>query len=725
MQVQILWARGASPRPLWVELEHPLASPSERIQRARTDAQGRCIFESVAPGLVQLHGESAGTASAQVEAGVLTQVELALPDGLLVRGVVQDEDGAPVANAELWLFHRGEFARGSIVGQSDATGAFALPGVDPSYGFGAMAPGYEPSAEVRLTDLDRGQLNAHGIVLTLRSAAGSAVLRALDEAGNPVPGALVSLTLPPPASPAPSAKTRRPQALRPAYLTGTDGTLSLPSLPVGLLVLRTTAAGFAPHSRELRVEDGEATTAVLRLIACARAEGQVLSSAGDPLANILVAPFLPFEELIPTARTDAEGRYKLADLPTGSVVLTARDPGRAWGQTDGTFSLRPGETATWNPIMNAGRSVAGTIQGNGRVQGRDLQARAADSDLPFAFATSDDLGHFQFPECPQGDLEIDLFGAVGIRGLVVQTLRIGPGENAAHFDLSELPTCTGQILLRLTMSGTVALYASERSASGIRVESPDPAGRIAFDELCPDTYDIEIRQPGQPKLYRRNITLAAGEQIDLGTFVQEPLGSLEILVDGEPAHLSPTFLSFVAERYPEAGNPTEDPASALAAPRTDIVQSVNMQEDASAMALAPGRYLICANGNTNMASQRQLVSIEAGSHARVDFETRPGFLVSLECRPKDAPTADARVAAAVADGGGPARVQDLDWNAAEGTYSMYTQVGPGTHTFGFQATDGTVGSAVFQVAADGTAGPGQALVEGPGFQILRIIVPMP
>lgn len=731
VQVQIRWARGASPRPLWVELEHPFASPSERIRRARSDAQGRCTFASVPPGSVQLHGECAGTARAQVRAGELTEVELNLPAGLLVRGKVQDESGAAIANAELWLFHRGDFARGAVVGRSDAAGTFALPGVDPSYRLGAMAPGYEPSAEVWVADLAPSQLDGRGIVLTLRSAAGSAELRAVDEGGNPVPGALVSLTLPPPNSPAPSAATGRPQALQPAYLTAADGTLSLPSLPVGLLVLRTTAAGFAPHSRELRVNDGETTDAVLRLSACARVQGQVLSSSGDPIVNILVAPFLPFEDLIPTARTDAEGRYTLGDLPTGSVMLTARDPLSAWAQTYGTLSLQPGETGTWNPTMTAGRSLAGTIQGGGsaagagQVEGRALQARTAGSEFPFAFATSDGLGRFLFPECPQGALEVDLFGSAGIAGLVVQTLPVGPDENAAHFTLSDEPTCLGEIRLRLTESGTAAIYPADRPGSGVRVEDPDPSGRIAFDELCPGTYDVEIRAPGMPKRFSRNIPLAPGEQVDLGTIEPEPMGSLEILVDGEPAHLSPTFLSFVAERYPGDSAPSDDPAMALAAPRSDPVQSVNMQEDASAMPLAPGRYLICANGNADLASQRQPVSIEAGVHTRVDFETRPGFLVSLECRPKNGPLTNARVAAAVADGRGPARVQDLDWNATEGTYSMYTQIEPGTHTFAFQATDGAIGTAVFQVASDGAAGPGQTLVEGPGFQILRIIVPMP
>ena len=718
-------ARRASPglpQPTWVVLENPLAAPSERVQRARTDERGRCVFASVVPGPVELRGERGGAASLEVRAGEVHVVDLVLPAGKLVHGTVVNEQGAPVAGAEIWLYGPSSHARGIVVGQSDANGEFRLHDVDPSYRLGALAPGLAPSGEVPLASVDWPRLDAHGIVLTLASAAGSAQLRVEDDQGHPVASALVSLTLPAPGT----AQGSRPaQPLHPGWRSGPDGTLSLASLPAGVVLLRTTAVGYAPLASSLRIEAGSHVTATLALSRAARATGCVTSSAGVPLAGILIRPVLPFESLIPAARTGADGRYTLEDLPTGSIVLTATDPARGWASEADTFAPSPSETITWNPVMGAGRSVLVTLTGaSGNIADRALRIRLEGNEFPFAFGQSDWNGSFQFTDCPPGPLAVDLFDARGMAGFLAQTQSLGPDEHEAWFDVSAETACEGRLSLRIAEGGTAALRMAE-GTDGLLVEAPGQDDRIVFGELCPGTYDLELRQDGFPKRFQRGIVLAAGQQLDLGTFERGPMGHLEILVDGEPARMSPAFQSFLIGRCPDDAAPSVDPLLALACPPVERVSSVGVQEDASRLPLAPGRYLVRANGNGDVASATQAVTIEAGATSRLAFRSAPGILVSVECRPLDVGTRPAQVRGALASGEGLVYVQDLDWNASEGTFGMYEQVAPGTYTFAFQAEGREPETAILSIAPGGSPGPGQTVVPGPGFQILRIVVPMP
>jgi protocatechuate 3,4-dioxygenase beta subunit len=134
--------------------------------------------------------------------------------------------------------------------------------------------------------------------------------------------------------------------------TSADGMFALTDLAAGTARLAVRAVGFAGTSHDVAVQSngGLRPTTLDRteLAPGGAVEGVVLDARGDPIAGARVA-----QGLVPTylavgsspagvAVTDAHGRFRLADLPEGSVTLEAfaADLGRARADV----RVAPGET---------------------------------------------------------------------------------------------------------------------------------------------------------------------------------------------------------------------------------------------------------------------------------------------------------------------------------------------------------------------------------------------
>jgi protocatechuate 3,4-dioxygenase beta subunit len=123
--------------------------------------------------------------------------------------------------------------------------------------------------------------------------------------------------------------------------TSGDGSFAVKDLSPGSATLRVHAAGFAPAGRELTIPDtnGSHTFEIPRieLAEGGTVEGVVVDARGDPVQGARVAPdraptYLAVGATPPgVAVTDAEGRFKLGELPEGELTLEAYAPdvGRA------------------------------------------------------------------------------------------------------------------------------------------------------------------------------------------------------------------------------------------------------------------------------------------------------------------------------------------------------------------------------------------------------------
>ncbi len=130
-----------------------------------------------------------------------------------------------------------------------------------------------------------------------------------------------------------------------------DGTFTISDLAAGSARLVVRASGFARASRDVTLAPGGGRPITLERTELARGgavEGVVLDGRGDPIAGARVA-----EGLVPTylavgaspadvAVTDARGRFRLRDLPEGSVSLEAFAPDVGRARTE--IRIAPGET---------------------------------------------------------------------------------------------------------------------------------------------------------------------------------------------------------------------------------------------------------------------------------------------------------------------------------------------------------------------------------------------
>ncbi|MFT5464673.1 MAG: hypothetical protein ACI8QS_003576 [Planctomycetota bacterium] len=169
--------------------------------------------------------------------------------------------------------------------------------------------------------------------------------------GNPIAGARVA-----PREDVPSntvAWNLRQQGawLPVAATTGADGSFHLPHVSAGTRELHIAADDYAPRFvANLTVTEGESLLLVpLELEQEAALEGVVLDDNGAPLAGerLIVSPFASGGslDLFGMALTDADGRYRIGELPAGMhfVILIPSKAGKAPDVRP--FQASHGETA--------------------------------------------------------------------------------------------------------------------------------------------------------------------------------------------------------------------------------------------------------------------------------------------------------------------------------------------------------------------------------------------
>lgn len=289
----------------------------------------------------------------RVAAGASGEIELSLYPGAVLEGIVTDPAGKPVDGATIRLFGQEimiddqNFALLPYEGHgpnesdtTDAAGAFRIGGLWPAgcASFTVSADGY---LEERVR-LEVAVPSTRAPVVLRR--AGRLAGTILDEAGRPVPGALVF------------AESEEEGTLQPGVPAGSEGAFDLRSVPPGARRVMAWAPG---HGSAAALSPGEGGAVALVLpAATATLRGSVVDPAGAPVAGAEVVVVrvtaevaglkasLAFEGLdavegewiawasdgilAPAAKTDAAGRFELAGVAVGSgssVTLAIRRGG--------------------------------------------------------------------------------------------------------------------------------------------------------------------------------------------------------------------------------------------------------------------------------------------------------------------------------------------------------------------------------------------------------------
>ncbi len=297
----------------------------------RTDANGRYVLTTVPPGSVVVIVDAQRTTFYQAElpanwldahrrgkdikgwsvsltAGVTTEHDLSLTNGVTVRGTVRHPDGSPAEGARV------TFGSGTTP-VSDAAGHFVSRGVRPAAGATVFAslPGARAFQQVNLLD----ESARTGLDIVMQPAT-RIVGRVTNRRGESVRGAFVQIFA-----------SRRRLAERASV--SDDGSFELLTLERGTVSLRAFAPGHSP-AEPLKLDatpGAELGNVRFLLDAAVSISGTARTSRGVPIEGARVALIeggtrtrnTEDRDLLTAAVTNAKGRFVIPDVAQGSWTL--------------------------------------------------------------------------------------------------------------------------------------------------------------------------------------------------------------------------------------------------------------------------------------------------------------------------------------------------------------------------------------------------------------------
>ncbi|MEZ5966769.1 MAG: sigma-70 family RNA polymerase sigma factor [Planctomycetota bacterium] len=324
----------------WVQLD-PYAVPaleghirgSASTRLCTTDAEGRFVATGIPVGRCRLYAYTPGLAPhtryLRLSAGEPLDVEVVLPHGATVRGVVRDELGQPIADAYVRV--EGQYYPQKFYVQTDAAGTFVFD--DVAIGTFRVAAWQRQTPRIRReVVIDRPGEHEIEIVLTNE---GSLHGRLLDARGQPLANWFV----------------RRRGSSR-WTATDADGRFTcVECKPTGNELFVRPKEQQLVHARFENLQPGPDEQVLVvgdERRPTSRVSGLVLDTGGQGLAGAQ----LQLEQFgalwsLPT-QTGADGAFELGPLPPGSYRLKVRRDGHKLPTVD--FELLPHQHLRIEPV---------------------------------------------------------------------------------------------------------------------------------------------------------------------------------------------------------------------------------------------------------------------------------------------------------------------------------------------------------------------------------------
>ncbi|MCA8949738.1 MAG: carboxypeptidase regulatory-like domain-containing protein, partial [Planctomycetes bacterium] len=345
-----------------------------RIPSAVSDAAGNCLFEGLTPGEVRAaygHGERRYTEPIALVAGGHAEVTIEVEVGLSIRGRVVDAASRPVPDATI-VVAGWSGGRSDAAGRSGSDGSFALRGLPLNCHVGARKAGFVPSSMRSLTTSGEAEIE---LTIVLESGGGSLSGRVFGPDGEPVAGAQVRCgdtaqnnhTLPDGGS----AMAPQPVTTR----TDSDGRFAFEGLVPGSNPLGVRAEELAPHYEVVEIATGNPTEITVHLLRGATLRGVTKNEQGLPIAGAWISVHDREHRESRSARTLADGSYRLGGLRSGRLEAMARHTDH--GVTNVEFEFAAGREQRWDPVLSAGLQQRGRVlDGNGDpVEGAIVEAQ--------------------------------------------------------------------------------------------------------------------------------------------------------------------------------------------------------------------------------------------------------------------------------------------------------------------------------------------------------------
>ncbi|TVR03059.1 MAG: carboxypeptidase regulatory-like domain-containing protein [Deltaproteobacteria bacterium] len=351
------------------------AAEDESIHEALADSGGLFVFDDLPPGLYVVEASLPGFGPA-LAIGVRPRaapLRMVLQGGRDVYGIVTHE-AEPVPGAVLHVGSAGMFPQRTVV--ADQTGRFRLSGLRPGrYEVVATATGLGSGFGGRLIVDDDAGTQDDRIEVSLERARPFRLDVVDRRTAEPVPGVVLTIA-------------EHPMHVVSMGQLLPDGGLDVDFLPRGTYAVRVRAPGYLPWEGELHI-GGRPPDQQIRLSRGATVRGTVRDEAGNPLPRVSLSALVEtpdgarwemrrnhFDDLHRLVRPDGtlfwvpsfgyvtrhDGRFELAGIPAGDVMIVAESAGRAPAVSS---PLTLHADAVYEPlefVLPMGRRIRGRVE---------------------------------------------------------------------------------------------------------------------------------------------------------------------------------------------------------------------------------------------------------------------------------------------------------------------------------------------------------------------------
>jgi RNA polymerase sigma factor (sigma-70 family) len=677
--VQVRWHDGSLASGITVQVDSPsvvLGTHSMHMRQAVTSSQGEWRFDGLEPGLVLvvLDRELEDLSSIRIEAGKEARLELTIPRGFDVEGVVLDPFGRPVPGAEVWRFGWGPVESGFLVARTGADGGFEVRSCSTG-SLGARAARFAPSLLASLKAADGAGLT---LDLVLMGPGGDVRGTVVDPEGHPVGGAFVLVgggrtPLTYQVTETPVGGSSPIQGFLPGPIescTDADGAYWIHGVAPGLRPVAVRAEGFAIWRGEVEVFEHGSAILDVRLSPGVDLYGSVVDANGQPV-RADVSTGSAFGLLGSETRTAADGSFVLADLEPGEVELRAEgESGRASTKLRGA----PGGDLYWEAVLTTGGAIRGRVvdeSGIGlagwSVHIEDdpivsVDASGVITDFDDKRARTDSDGRFVVEDCRDRShrVEVNAPGSSFFASASETGVFPGREELELRVESASLPSVriTGVVVDETGQPvGGAQLSPSTQQGGGGIVLTPEVDGSFEFGPYPPGTWSLHVSSTSFPDLVLGPRELFPHDTWECGRIVLQTGGTLLVRLrrDEETKGVAPKLV--VRQGAWWRGRLHEEGDHWRSEP------------------LSPGAYRLAARGE-GVAARLVPFDIRPGETAEVELPLTQGHAARIRVGTGDL---GHRPLLRVVDSSGAIIVDEELWPLEGGGFALDLSLAPGSY----------------------------------------------
>jgi protocatechuate 3,4-dioxygenase beta subunit len=551
LHVKVVWGRDGTPAADVGVTGIAWSRPQCRhfTLDATTDANGECRLDGVEAGRVFLAtdrgGDGDGRSQFDVARGATTEITLTIPPGADLLGIVDDDHGHGVADAEVWLSDNGCNPRhGRVLARSDANGAFRVRDLSGIRLISARAHGWTPSIPFWFEGKAGQSPKVH---LALRGPGGAVRGRVVDADGNAVKRALVELGDEEKHLQSPvDAKLNSSAVLLLTTTSDDDGRFRFDGAMLGAQPLAARDPTHSPWTGTVAVAADATAEVEIRLARGFALDGRLVDAGGAGVAGVEVAVNGAWGFSSSTGSSGADGRFRIDHLPAGEAHVVAVDEKR--GRAKATLRGAEGETVSWTGTLEVGLPIRGVVLDgdDAPVAGCVVQMSGPQTlgeDFTMQNTTAGADGRFVFENLVAGryDVQISLPGSN--QTPTVSERDVQPSRDERTFRVSRAQRCSawfeGTVVDeagRPIGDAHVTPYAVGGSGGIARaiVTSDAHTGRFRCGPYAPGDYRIQVKAEGLPLVNFPIGAVAADETREVGLLRIARGGTFRMRVSAPP-----------------------------------------------------------------------------------------------------------------------------------------------------------------------------------------------